>query len=209
MGPPGSGKGTQAKLLVEKYRIPHISTGDILRAEVASGTDLGKKVQSIMDSGQYVDDQIMNELIENRFHQEDVQDGYVLDGYPRTPFQAEKLLNILKQRKFPNPRVFYFDVPAEILVNRIVGRLSCPSCGAVFHQKLNPPKNADVCDQCGHRGLISRQDDDEHTLKKRVDLFVHQTSPLLSFFDDLGLLVRLDGLKSPAQLQALIQEQWL
>ena len=205
MGPPGSGKGTQAKLLTAELSIPHISTGDILRSEVAAGSELGLKVQAIMDAGHYVSDDVMNQLIEQRFLQSDVEAGYILDGYPRTIDQAESLIGILRARGLATPKVFYFEVPTEVLVERITGRLSCPACGAVFHKTLNPPQKDNFCHYCGHEGLTSRADDDEATLRKRLEVFTTQTAPLLSFFEHHGALIRLNGLMSPRDLQGALR----
>ena len=205
MGPPGSGKGTQAKLLKAELSIPHISTGDILRAEVAAGSELGLKVQAIMDAGQYVSDEVMNQLVKQRFLQSDVLSGYILDGYPRTIAQAESLIEILNSRGLPIPKVFYFEVPTEVLVERISGRISCPACGAVFHKSLNPPQKENCCQHCGHVGLSSRADDDEATLRKRLEVFTTQTAPLLSFFELQEALIRLNGQLSPSDLQEALR----
>lgn len=193
MGAPGSGKGTQAKRLVEDLKIPHISTGDILRKEVADETPLGLQVKSIMSAGQYVSDEIMNALIEKRFSQKDVEKGYILDGYPRTPAQAESLLKVLENRGLPKPRVIFLEVPQSDLVDRLVGRLSCPECGAVFHKLLNPPKVEAVCDQCGHRGLVERKDDTPETVIRRLEVFERETLPLLKYFEERLPVLRIDG----------------
>lgn len=200
MGPPGSGKGTQAKLLVEEFEIPHISTGDMLREEVKAGSELGKKVQTVMDSGQYVSDDLMVPIVDSRFSKPDVKKGFILDGFPRTVEQAKALDKILETKSLGSPRVIYLDVPEEVLVERLTGRLTCGDCGAAFHKKFNPPSQAGVCDSCGSRNLVEREDDSEATVRKRLSVFQEQTGPLLEYYKAEGLLLSLDGQKPVEQL---------
>ena len=192
LGAPGSGKGTQAKRLQNLFSVPHISTGDMLRAEVAKGSELGKKVQEIMTSGKLVSDDLMMEVIEERFKAADVKAGYLLDGYPRTVKQAESFEAMLKRLNFPEPKVIYLELENQILVDRLLGRLSCTKCGAAFHKEFNPPKKADICDLCGS-ALVQRKDDSEDTVVKRLQVFETETSVLLDFYKKRNQLKKIDG----------------
>lgn len=200
LGAPGSGKGTQAKRLQKELNIPHISTGDILRAEVAKGSPLGLKVKEIMQSGALVNDQLIGEVVDQRFNEPDVRKGFILDGYPRTVAQAVMLEELFAKKNLPKPVVIYFEMDHRVLVDRLTGRLSCPQCGAVFHRSLNPPKKENICDHCGHMGLIQRKDDSEETISKRLDIFENETSILLDFYSQKGNLKRLNGLQSVDKL---------
>jgi adenylate kinase len=193
LGAPGSGKGTQAKRLQSLFHVPHISTGDMLRAEVAKASDLGKKVQEVMSSGKLVNDDLMMAVIEERFKADDVKRGYLLDGYPRTVKQAESFDKMLKKMNLPNPKVVYLELETEALANRLLGRLSCTKCGAVFHKELNPPKKENVCDACGHSPLVQRKDDSEETIVKRLKVFNDETSVLLDFYSKRNQLKKIDG----------------
>lgn len=193
IGPPGSGKGTQAKKIEKKFSIPHISTGDMFRAEVKAGSELGKQVQVVMDSGQYVSDELTNAVVDKRFSAEDVKRGYILDGFPRTVDQAIELEKIITKYSLPRPHVLLFEVGREALITRLTGRLTCPSCGAVFHKSLNPPQSANICDQCGHQGLDARKDDTEDTVVKRLDVFTAQTGPVVDFYKQKGVVTSFDA----------------
>lgn len=205
MGPPGSGKGTQAKRLSKDLGIPHISTGDMLRAEVAAGSELGKRVKEIMSSGQYVDDSTMEEIVKNRFAQPDVQKGFILDGYPRTPLQANFLDNLLEQKGFSEVKVIYLGLPKQDLIERLIGRVTCKSCGAVFHKKFNPPSAGGICDVCGKAELEERSDDSAETVEKRLDVFEEQTQPLLAHYESKGWLSRVNGQQSMDSVTAEIR----
>lgn len=210
IGPPGSGKGTQAKKMSSEFSIPHISTGDMFRAEVAEQTDLGKKVSAIMEAGDYVSDDITNAIVRSRLSKPDVKAGFILDGYPRTVNQAQVLEEMISDLGLKPLSVLLFEMPREDLVERLTGRLSCPSCGAVFHQKLNPPTKADVCDQCGHQGLITRDDDSEETVRKRLGVYDEQTQPLVDYYRNHGEIgfKELDASQPVEQLSEAIFKQY-
>ena len=203
MGPPGSGKGTQAKVLSSNLNIPHISTGDMFRTEVSQGTDLGLKVKRVMESGQYVSDEITNAIVEKRLSREDVKKGFILDGFPRTVEQAEALDGILEEQQLGSPFVVYFEVNRDSLVKRLTGRLTCENCGAVYHKDLNPTSEPGICDKCG--GFVNQRDDDgESTVVKRLGVFDQQTSPLVEFYRKAGLLQKIDASQSVEDVQAAL-----
>jgi adenylate kinase len=193
VGAPGSGKGTQAKKIQEFLRIPHISTGDILRAEVSQGTALGLEVKEILAAGKLVNDELMLKIIKSRFQKSDVGLGFILDGYPRNLSQAKSLSQVFAELKIKDPIVFFFDVPKSLLVSRLTGRLSCSKCGSVFHSEFNRPRVANVCDNCGASSLVQRADDNEETAVRRLDVFESQTRPMLDFYQDSKQLQQLDG----------------
>lgn len=194
MGPPGSGKGTQAKRLAAEFKIPHISTGDAFRAEVAAQTELGNRVKQIMESGQYVSDEITNQIVDHRLSAPDVSQGFILDGYPRTVDQAEALDAMAESKSLGSLRVVLFEIQKAELVDRLTGRLTCKDCGAVFHLRLNPPIEVGKCDKCGGQ-LIQREDDTEETVTKRIGVYESQTSPLVDFYRKAGVLSRVDASK--------------
>jgi len=208
MGPPGSGKGTQAKLLSVELGIPHISTGDMLRSEIASGSDLGNRVKAIVDSGKYVDDDLMIELIDHRLSLADAKAGFILDGFPRTDNQAQALDRLFDEKKYPLPKVIEMKVSDELLIERLTGRLSCPSCGAAFHKSFNKPKVAGICDKCG-AALITREDDSAATVKRRLQVFETQTRPLLAFYKDAARLYIVDGSLAVDEIKTAIKKQLL
>jgi adenylate kinase len=193
-GPPGAGKGTQAKKMAEFYGIPQISTGDILRANVRQGTELGRAARAYMDKGELVPDDVLIGIIKNRLKEPDCQKGFILDGYPRTIPQADALAVILDEIKKPIDVVLNLEVPDEELVERISGRLMC-SCGASFHRTFNPPKNEGVCDTCGGE-IYQREDDKEEAVQNRLNVYKKQTEPLIDYYAKKGILVTLDGTKS-------------
>lgn len=207
VGPPGSGKGTQAKRIQDQFSIPHISTGDMFRAEVRAESELGKKVEAIMAAGQYVSDDLTNQIVEKRFSEKDVQAGFILDGFPRTLDQAKALEEILEKNGLPQARVFYFKMARDSLVSRLTGRLSCPECGSVFHQEMNPPRVPDTCDMCGHQGLVKREDDSEDTVIKRLSVYEEQTGPMINFYRDKGSLEELEASLSVDDLTATLIEK--
>jgi adenylate kinase len=192
-GPPGAGKGTQAKKMVDYYGIPQISTGDILRANVREGTELGLAAKKYMDKGELVPDEVLIGIIKNRLKEQDCEKGFILDGYPRTIPQADALAVILDEINKPIDAVLNLEVPDEELVERISGRLMC-NCGASYHRTFNPPKKDDVCDICGGK-VFQRADDKEEAVKTRLDVYKKQTEPLIDYYAKQGLLMNLDGTK--------------
>lgn len=193
MGPPGGGKGTQAKILQDKYGMVQLSTGDMLRAAVASGSEIGQRAKAVMEAGQLVSDEIVIGIIDQRLDQPDAKNGFILDGFPRTTAQAEAL-DALLQRK--NMRVDYaieIRVPDDYLVERITGRYSCAKCGAGYHDKFQRPKIEGVCDVCGGTEFVRRADDNAETVKSRLAAYHAQTAPLLPYYEQKGLLKVVDG----------------
>ncbi len=195
LGGPGAGKGTQAKKLIEKYGIPQISTGDILRAAVKEGTELGRKAKSYMDQGKLVPDELIIDITEDRLKQPDCQNGYMLDGFPRTVVQADALDNLLKRMESKIDHVISIDVDKEELVKRLTGRRTCRQCGGMYHIMFNPPKKEGVCDKCDGE-LYQRDDDNEETVRSRLDVYEKQTHPLIQYYKEKGLLRPIDGVGS-------------
>lgn len=192
LGAPGAGKGTQAKKIADKWQIPHISTGDIFRANIKQGTELGKKAKAFIDKGMLVPDELTIELIIDRLHQADCANGYVLDGYPRTIPQAESLTSILNKLGEAIDYAVNVDVPDENIVNRMSGRRACLNCGATYHIKYAPPVNEGICDRCQNE-LVLRDDDKPETVLKRLEVYHEQTQPLIDYYEKLGVLRTVDG----------------
>ena len=192
LGAPGAGKGTQAKKIADKYQIPHISTGDIFRANIKAGTELGKKAKSYMDQGLLVPDELTLELIMDRFQNPDCANGYVLDGFPRTIPQAEALTAALEKNGETIDYAINVEVPDENIVTRMSGRRACLACGATYHVVYAPTKTEGVCDRCGEK-LVLRDDDKPETVKKRLDVYHSQTQPLIDYYTKQGKLVEVDG----------------
>lgn len=192
LGAPGAGKGTHATFLKEKYQIPHISTGDILRSHLGRATELGKKAKSYMESGQLVPDQLVIDMVADRLKERDVQNGFILDGFPRTVEQAKALDQILSDLKININFAFDFDASEDVIVERLSGRRSCPKCGAVYHVRNIPPKKQGICDKCG-AALTQRKDDEEATVRKRLEVYRKQTAPLIDFYTKRNLLHKLDA----------------
>ena len=187
LGPPGAGKGTQAKMLKEKFSIPQISTGDILRQAVKENTDLGVQANKFMGAGQLVPDDLVIGLIKERFRQTDCESGFILDGFPRTIVQAEKLAETLAEMDIRINTVVDLEVNADEVVSRLTGRSTCPECGAMFHEKSRPPKTMGICDGCG-AALAQRQDDNAETIQKRLQVYQESTAPLKEFYKNQGNL---------------------
>ena len=192
LGPPGSGKGTQAKKLAEKMGIPHISLGDILRDEVHQETEIGKKIKEIMNAGRLVPDEITIALTRRRIEQVDCEAGFILDGFPRSWAQATALDEMVRELKIDLSAVVYFSITEDLVVERLSGRRSCKNCGAVYHIKFNPPKVAGKCDRCGEN-LFQRADDEEKAIRTRFEVYEMQTKPLIEHYRKMGKLVELDA----------------
>lgn len=195
LGAPGAGKGTQAKMIAEKCGIPHISTGDIFRANIKNGTELGAKAKEYMDKGLLVPDELVCDLVVDRIQQADCEKGYILDGFPRTIPQAEALENALNAIEQKLDYAIDIDVPDENIINRMSGRRACVGCGATYHVLFNPTKVEGKCDVCGE-SLILRDDDKPETVKKRLDVYHTQTQPLIDFYTERKVLVEVDGTQS-------------
>ena len=192
LGAPGAGKGTQAKMIAAKYQIPHISTGDIFRANIKNGTELGKKAKSYMDQGLLVPDELTVDLVIDRLANDDCKNGYILDGFPRTIPQAEALDAALAKLGEKMDYAIDVDVPDENIVSRMSGRRACTGCGATYHIVYNPSKKGDCCEVCGEK-LILRDDDKPETVQKRLNVYHEQTQPLIDYYTKQGILKAVDG----------------
>ena len=193
LGPPGSGKGTQAKRLEERRRLPQLATGDMLRAATASGSALGARVKSIMDKGDLVPDEVMIEMIRLRTAEPDCARGFILDGFPRTVPQAEALDRMLAERGLALDHVIEIVVDEAALVDRLSGRFTCKGCGVSYHDRYHKPRVEGVCDACGGRGFLRRPDDQPEAIKTRFQVYRRQTAPILPYYEAKGLLRRVDG----------------
>jgi adenylate kinase len=200
IGPPGAGKGTQAARLVDGYKIPHISTGDMFRAAVKAGTPMGQEADRYMKSGQLVPDEVTIGLVRERFSEPDTQKGFMLDGFPRTVPQAEALSEALKSDEVALDVVLLLEVPDELIVERIVGRRSDPETGAIYHLTFNPPP-ADVIDR-----LVHRKDDTEEAVRSRLEAYHKMTAPIIPFYEQAGLLRRVNGVGTPDEVTATITQ---
>jgi adenylate kinase len=198
-GPPGAGKGTQAARLQEDFRLPYVATGDILRAAVKDGTELGLKAKGFMDAGKLVPDDLVIDLIVDRIGAEDARDGFILDGFPRTRAQADALGEAFDRLGRRITAVLLFDVPDEELVRRISGRRVSVKTGRVYHVESDPPKHEGRCDVDGSR-LVQRDDDKPEVVEKRLEVYHDETEPLVAYYDERGLLRRIDGTRSPAEV---------
>ena len=192
LGAPGAGKGTQAKMIAEKCGIPHISTGDIFRANIKNGTELGAKAKEYMDKGLLVPDELVCDLVVDRIQQADCEKGYILDGFPRTIPQAEALENALNAIEQKLDYAIDIDVPDENIINRMSGRRACVGCGATYHVLFNPTKVEGKCDVCGE-SLILRDDDKPETVLSRLEVYHNQTQPLIDYYNEQGILKTVDG----------------
>ena len=206
LGPPGAGKGTQAKRLAEKLKLPHISTGDILRQNVKDGTALGKQAKGIMDKGLLVPDELVAAMLDERFNNPDIKKGFILDGYPRTLGQAKTLDEILSRKKLSVDLVVYLDTSDEIIIKRLTGRLVCSKCGANFHVVNMPPKKSGLCDNCQGE-LYQRSDDNEITVRKRLEVYKNEVASLIKYYNQQNKLhilnADLDALKVLEQIVLL------
>jgi adenylate kinase len=209
LGPPGAGKGTQAKRLEETRGLVQLSTGDMLRAEVAAGSDLGRQAKQIMDGGNLVPDELIVGMIEGRLGRPDAASGAILDGFPRTVAQAEALDSMLQRLGRKIDRVIELKVDESALIERITGRFSCARCGAGYHDTFQPPKEPGVCDQCGSTEFVRRKDDNPETMKTRLDAYRKQTAPILPYYEARGLLRQVDGMapmdRVAGQIDALLE----
>lgn len=205
LGPPGVGKGTQASAIVKKYNIPHISTGDIFRANIKEGTELGMKAKEYMDKGLLVPDELVVSIVKDRLTKEDCENGFLLDGFPRTINQAETLDKELTKMGIKLDKVVNIDADKEILIERAVGRRICKTCGASYHIRFNPPKVENVCDIDGGE-LFQRDDDTHETVSTRIEVYLNQTQPLIDYYEEKGLILNVDGTKPIDQVYETIVE---
>jgi len=197
LGPPGAGKGTQAKMLAEKLSVPHISTGDIFRDAIKKGTEMGKKAKVYLDSGDLVPDEIVVLIVRERLAKPDCEKGFILDGFPRTVPQAESLDKILDEMKTPLDAVIEIKVDSEELIKRLENRRMCPECGKIYHLIFSPPKNDELCDQCNVK-LIHRKDDTREVILNRIDVYHKKTDPLTGYYKKASILKEIDG-KQPIE----------
>jgi len=204
LGPPGAGKGTQAERLVEDFGLPYYSTGIILREAVAQGNELGKEAKEYMDNGELVPDELISRAVAERFESGQADDGFLLDGFPRTVGQAEVLDDILERRGRKLTSVLLIEAPDEEVVRRLSGRRTCAKGNHVYHVEFDPPKHEGVCDQDGSR-LIQRDDDKPETVRKRLSVYHDQTEPLIEWYDGKGVLMRFDGSRSPDEVHDRIR----
>jgi adenylate kinase len=205
LGPPGAGKGTQAKLISDEFGIIHLSTGDVFRKNIFQKTALGIEAEEYIHSGRLVPDNLTIKLVKDRILQKDCEAGYLLDGFPRTVNQAKELDIILKEQNKKLDGVLLIDVPQNYMIERNTGRLICPHCDLSYHVKFNPPNIEGVCDSCGGK-LIQRKDDLEHTVKERLSVYESQTQPLIQYYNEKGILFKIDGYKEIDQIFKNIKE---
>ena len=206
LGPPGAGKGTQAAWLRDTYRIPQLSTGEMLRAAVAKGTEVGREAKAVMERGALVSDEIINRIVAERIDEPDCAEGFILDGFPRTTAQAEALDRMLEERGLHLDAVLEFAVDNAALVERIAGRFSCAKCGTGYHDTFKPTTVPGVCDVCGSTEFVRRKDDNAETVKARLEAYDAQTAPLLPYYRAKGLVRTVDGMGSIGTVQAAISQ---
>ncbi len=206
MGPPGAGKGTQAKQTAARYGIPHVSSGDIFRAEISNETDLGKEIKQYLDSGALVPDEITVKAVVGRLRADDCRDGWLLDGFPRTEPQARALDEALEEQGHTLDAVVYLSVDPEAIVQRMSGRRVCPQCGRSYHVEHIPPETEGKCDACG-ADLVTREDDKPETVRQRLATYQEATAPLIEYYEARGLLVRVDGSGTPDDVRQRLFDQ--
>ncbi|WP_119268749.1 adenylate kinase [Taklimakanibacter deserti] len=206
LGPPGAGKGTQAKLIEEKRGLKQLSTGDMLRGAVAQGTEMGKKAKAVMDRGELVSDDIVVSIIAERLDKPDVKKGFILDGFPRNQAQAEALDRMLDDKGLKLDAVIEMKVDDEALVERIAGRYTCAKCGKGYHDRFEKPKKAGVCDVCGSTEFVRRADDNEKTVRDRLQIYNKQTAPLVDYYGRTGVLHKVNGMADIAQVTRQIED---
>ena len=199
VGPPGAGKGTQAVALAAHYKIPHISTGDIFRANLKNGTELGKKAQSFMDRGELVPDSVTNEMVKDRLGNSDVINGFLLDGFPRNTNQAEVLDEILIEKKMPLDAALELSIDNSEIVKRLSGRRTCRNCSATFHKDFEKPKVDGVCDKCNGE-LYQREDDKEEVITRRLEIYAQQTEPIISYYKNAGILKKMSAVGEVSEI---------
>ena len=204
LGPPGAGKGTQADLLIEGYSICHVSTGDILRKSVREGTELGKKAKSFMDKGELVPDEVVIGIVRERLNENDCKSGFLLDGFPRTINQAKALQESLRAEGQDLDAVLYMKVDEKELIKRLSGRRTCTACGKVYHIEFSMPESEGVCNDCGGE-LVLREDDKEESVKRRFEVFIGETEPLINFYKEKDLLREVDGKRPPTEVYQTIK----
>ena len=206
LGGPGSGKGTQAKRLAERSNIVQLSTGDMLRSEVERGSELGLRAKKIMDAGELVSDDIIIGMIARRIGQDDCRNGFILDGFPRTTTQAAALDGMLAENDLAIDHAIELETDDDILVDRITGRFTCATCGALYHDRLNPFRLTDVCDECGGSTFNRRADDNAETVRRRLLAYHEQTAPVLAYYHDKGALTGVDGMAEIDQVTRQLNE---
>ena len=199
VGPPGAGKGTQAVALAAHYKIPHISTGDIFRANLKNGTELGKKAQSFMDRGELVPDSVTNEMVKDRLGNSDVINGFLLDGFPRNTNQAEVLDAVLIEKKMPLDAALELSIDNSEIVKRLSGRRTCRNCSATFHKDFEKPKVDGVCDKCNGE-LYQREDDKEEVITRRLEIYAQQTEPIISYYKNAGILKNMSAIGDVSEI---------
>ncbi len=192
LGPPGAGKGTHAKILSERYEIPHISTGDLLRSQIQEGTALGKRAKSFIDSGKLVPDDLVVDMVRERLQEPDAANGFILDGFPRTVEQAKALDEMLRKRKTPLNLVLEFNTSEKVIIDRLSGRRTCSNCNANYHIRNIPPKREGICDVC-RKPLVQRKDDEPETIRERLKVYEDQTEPLVEFYKKRNILRVVNG----------------
>ena len=200
LGPPGAGKGTQAKIIVERHNIPQLSTGDMLRAAVAEGSDVGLRAKAVMDAGKLVSDEIVNDIVSDRLDRDDCANGFILDGYPRTLVQADTVEAMLARKDMPLDMVIEMRVRDEEMIERVAGRYTCANCGEGYHDTLKQPETLGVCDVCGSTEFKRRPDDNAEAMLTRLQVYYKETSPLIGYYHAKGMLRTVDGMGSIEQV---------